>query len=120
MLINYISDDFLHHLHIIKTVNNISISNINIILYHRCFISSHDANFHQISKIINKENTACAEPLAKAEADVALIQAKVILSIRIKKTKRHYHRLVGYKKISCLLAILTVLAFKSQQLRLAG
>ncbi|SMC76683.1 hypothetical protein SAMN04488500_108175 [Sporomusa malonica] len=28
-----------------------------------------------------KENTACAEPLAKAEADVALIQEKVILSI---------------------------------------
>ncbi|WP_371379093.1 hypothetical protein [Sporomusa aerivorans] len=32
----------------------------------------------------NKENTACAEPLVKAKADVALIQAKVILSIRIK------------------------------------
>ncbi|WP_084577182.1 hypothetical protein [Sporomusa malonica] len=35
----------------------------------------------------DKENTACAEPLATAEVDVALIQEKVILYIRI--VKRH-------------------------------
>ena len=34
----------------------------------------------------HKENTAYAESLAKTEADVALIQAKVILSIRTKKS----------------------------------
>ncbi len=34
-----------------------------------------------------KENTACAEPLAKAKADVDLIQLKVILSNRIKQAQ---------------------------------
>ncbi|HWR42937.1 hypothetical protein, partial [Sporomusa sp.] len=46
-------------------------------------ISANPRHFscRSLSKLINsdtfKENTACAEPLAKAEADVALIQGKL-------------------------------------------
>ncbi|SMC31897.1 hypothetical protein [Sporomusa malonica] len=46
---------------------------------------------------VDKENTACAEPLATAEVDVALIQTESYTFLQDKKGKRPVHyRLVSF------------------------